>query len=154
MSLVQDVLGDVQIARIPSRIADYETLIDAAESVFELKGRNLEDACKKHAQNLMFYDVMLQECKTIEDTIKVKVDELEGRIYKRYNEQHQIKLGTNDIRQYVRGDPEYVTAVQILIEVVHTKRRLEAIVEALKSMGWSLNNIVKLRIAQLEDVNL
>ena len=63
-------------------------------------------------------------------------------------------LGTRDIQQYIKSEPQYVAAQTILLEVQHTKRRLEAIVEALKSLGWSLNNIVKLRIAQLEHVTL
>jgi hypothetical protein len=55
---------------------------------------------------------------------------------------------------YVRGDPEYVAANQILLDVAHTRKQLEAIVEAMKTMGWSLSNIVKLRVAQLDHIVL
>ena len=154
MSVVDETVGEVRLGKIPGRIAVYEQLIESAESVFQLSGRGLEESCKEHAQNLMFYDVMLQECKTIEETIKTKVEEIEGQLYKKYNENHNIKLSSTDIRQYIKGDAQYVKASEILLEVQHTKRRLEAIVEALKSMGWSLNNIVKLRIAQLDHVTL
>lgn len=154
MSVVDETVAEVRLGKIPGRIALYEQLIESAESVFELKGRGLEECCKSHAQDLMFYDVMLQECKTIEETIKVRVDEVEGNLYRSYNEKSNIKLSSTDIRQYIKGDPQYVTACQILLEVQHTKRRLEAVVEALKSMGWSINNITKLRIAQLDHVTL
>jgi len=154
MSLVSESLGDVQLGKIPGRIDIYEKLIDSAEALFSLQGKSLEECCKEHAQNLMFYDVMLQECKTIEDTIKSKIEEIEGQLYRRLNEGHQLKLSTSDIRQYIKGEPSYVQANQILLEIVHTRRRLEAIVEALKSLGWSLNNIVKLRVAQLDHVSL
>lgn len=150
MTVVDETVSEIRLGKIPGRIAIYEQLIDGAEEVFKLEGKGLEECCKVHAQNLMFYDVMLQECKTIEETIKGKVDEIEGQLYQKYHSGMQLKLSTTDIRQYIKGDPAFVKACEILLEVQHTKRRLEAIVEALRSMGWSINNITKLRIAQLE----
>jgi chaperonin cofactor prefoldin len=102
----------------------------------------------------MFYDVMLQECKSIEETIRYKIDELESTLYRNLNENSNRVLGTRDIQQYIKSDPQFVNAQEVLMEVIVVKRKLEAIVEALKSMGWSLNNITKLRIAQLEDAIL
>jgi hypothetical protein len=154
MTFVSDVKGELQLNKIPGRIALYEQLIDNAEPCFELEGKNLEDICKNHAKDLMFYDMMLQECKTIEDVIRVKVEEVESATYRSINESNKKALGTTEIRQYVKSDPQYIAAMEILLEVAHTKRRLESIVEALKSMGWSLGHIVKLRIAQLENTVL
>jgi hypothetical protein len=102
----------------------------------------------------MFYDVMLQECKTIEETIREKVEQVEASLYRRINENNQKALGVRETQLYVKSEPQYIDAMEILLEVVHTKRRLESIVEALKSMGWSLGHIVKLRIAQLENTIL
>jgi hypothetical protein len=51
---------------------------------------------------------------------------------------------------YIRGDPQIVEVIQVLLEVAHVKRQLEVIVEAFKTMGWSLSNIVKLRVAQID----
>lgn len=154
MSIVDETINEIRLGKIPGRIALYEQLIENAESVFELAGKGLEECCKAHAQNLMFYDVMLQECKTIEETIKFKVEEIESQLYQKYHTGMQLKLSSTDIRQYIKGDPIFVKACEILVEVQHTKRRLEAVVEALKSMGWSINNIVKLRIAQIEHATL
>jgi hypothetical protein len=154
MSIVSDTKRDVNLNKIPGRIELYEQLIDAAETCFTLEGRNLEDACKNHAKDLMFYDMMLQECKTIEETIREKVEEVEATLYRNINESNKKALGTREIQLYVKSEPQYVQAMEILLEVVHTKRRLESIVEALKSMGWSLGHIVKLRISQLENTVL
>ena len=154
MSIVSDTIGDIQINRIPGRIAVYEEMIENAEAVFQLSGVNLEEACKEHAQNLMAYDVTLQECKTIEDVIRFATEEIESKAFERYLNGMQIKHSVTEIKQLVKGDPQLLAATKILLEVQHTKRRLESIVEALRSMGWSLNNIVKLRIAQLDHINL
>ena len=150
MSIVTDTKRDLNLAKIPGRIELYEQLIEAAEGCFELNGRNLEDICKNQARDLMNYDMMFQECKTIEETIKVKIEELESSLYRKLNETNQKALGTREIQQYIKSEPQFIIASEILLEVVHVKRRLEAIVEALKSLGWSLSHIVKLRIAQME----
>lgn len=153
-SPVKDAINAINLKRVPTQIALYEQLIEAAEPIFKLEGRKLGEAVAQHAQDLMFYDVMLQECKTIEDVIRMKVEEIESNLYRKYNEGMQRALGQRDIVNYIKGDAAYVEAYEILLEVVHVKRQLEAIVEALKTMGWSLTNITKLRIAQLEHVNL
>ena len=154
MSLIKDTKKEINLNKIPARMVIYEELIDAAEACFELHDKNLEDACKNHAKDLMFYDMMLQECKTIEETIREKVEEIESSLYRKINDSSQKALGTREIQLYVKSEEQYVSAMEILLEVVHTKRRLESIVEALKSMGWSLGHIVKLRIAQLENTIL
>jgi len=150
MSIIQETTRELNLNIVPAKIALYEQLIDAAEPCFELNNKKLEDAVKIHSKDLMFYDLMLQECKTIEETIKTKVEEIESSCYKRISEGNKKALGTTEIKQYIKSEPKYVSAMEILLEVQHTKRRLESIVEALKSLGWSLSNIVKLRIAQLE----
>lgn len=154
MSMISETKRELNLNKIPGRIALYEQLIDAAEPCFQLEGKGLENACKNHAKDLMFYDMMFQECKTIEETIKYMIEGLESSLYRKINDSSQKALGTREIQLYIKSEPQYISAVEILLEVVHTKRKLESIVEALKSMGWSLNNIVKLRIAQLENIIL
>jgi hypothetical protein len=154
MSVVKDTISDVKLNKIPARLALYSQLIDNAEPLFNLENESLEGKCKEHAKNLMFYDLMLQECRTVEETIRTKIDEIESALYRKLNETSQRALGTRDIQQYIKSDPQFVAAQEIMLEVVHVKRQLEAIVEALKAMGWSINNITKLRIAQLEGTML
>jgi hypothetical protein len=154
MSVITEIYGELALKKLPARVALYEQLIETAEPLFNLDDKKLEAACKDQAKNLMFYDLMLQECKTVEDAIRVKIDEIESTLYRQLNENSNRVLGTRDIQQYIKSEPRYIDAQEILLEVTMVKRKLEAVVEALKSMGWSINNIVKLRIAQLEDTIL
>mgnify|MGYP000376689639 CR=1 FL=1 len=142
------------LAQIPDRLQVYEQLVAEAAPLFELRGKELEELNRDHAQNLMFYDLMLQEAKTIEEYLKLKMEETEGLIYRKYIESSARALGANDLKMYVRGDPEYVEANQILIDVAHIRKQLEAIVESMRTMGWSLSNIVKLRVGQLDHIVL
>jgi hypothetical protein len=153
MSFVSE-LKKVGLAQIPDRLELYDRLISEAVPIFELKGKSLEDANKEHAQNLYAYDLMLQEAKTIEGYLKGKLEEIEATRYKHYTESSARAMNATDLKMYVRSDPQYVEANQIMLDVAHTRNQLEALVEALKSMGWSLNNIVKLRVAQLDHIVL
>ena len=92
MSVISETLAEVQLHKIPARVALYDQLIDAAEPCFTLNNTNLEQLCKNHAKDLLFYDLMLQECKTIEDTIRLKCEEVESRIFRRLNEFNGNKL--------------------------------------------------------------
>jgi hypothetical protein len=153
MSIVKETIRSLNLNKVPERLALYEQLVQNAEPLFQLSGKGLEETCKEHAQNLMMYDLMLQECKTIEETIRAKMEEVEGELYQKYQTGPRA-LSTTDIKNYIKGDPRYVNAFEILLEVSHSKRQLEAVVEALKSMGWSINNIVKIRVAELSHVTL
>lgn len=154
MSFVSNTITDIQLKRMAQKLSLYDAMVNAAEPCFELSGKGLEEVCKKHAQDLMTYDQVLQECKTVEDVVRMKLEEKEGLLYKKYNENNQRALNRLDIGQYIKGDPEYVELYEVLLEVVFLKRKLESVVGALKSMGYSIANIVKLRIAQLEHVTL
>lgn len=153
-SIIKNTISDISIKKIPDRIALYEQLIDSAEPLFKLEGKTLEQCCKEHPRDLMFYDVTLQECKSIEDTIKEQLEIIEANLYKKFNENHSRALNSRDINQYIKGDQQYIDVYEILLEVIHIRRQLEAIVESLKSLGWALNNIVKIRIAQIEKMVL
>jgi hypothetical protein len=153
MSFVGD-LKKLSLSQIPDRMEIYEEYISSAEPYFELKGKNLEEANMQHVQILVIYDTMLQEAKTVEEYLKQKMDEVEASLYRHYIETSKRALGTTDLKMYVRGDPQYVEANQILLDVTHTRKQLEAIVEGMKLLGWTLSNIVKLRVAQLDHVVL
>jgi hypothetical protein len=153
MSTISE-MSDSNLQKVVDKLILYEKMIDDSKKCFELDGRNLEDACKKQSQNLMMYDVAFQECKTIQDLVETHRDVIKSNHWKRLNEKHAKSLTTRDIEAYIMGESDWVKMTELVLEVVETRRKLEAIVEALKSLGWSLSHIVKLRVAQLEHITL
>lgn len=147
-------LKNKPLAKIAEKLADYELIIQSSAPVFEMSGKKLEDICKAHPQDLSMYLLLLQECKTIEQYIETKAEEQEGLLYRKYIESGARALGATELKQYVKSDPQYVEIKTILAEVNHVKRSLESIVAALESMGWTLSNITKLRVAQMDHIIL
>lgn len=148
------VLKNEPLAKIADRLAAYELVIKGSEPVFELSGKRLEELIKQHAQDLSMYALLLQECKTIESFVETKAEEQEGQLYRKYHESGARALGANELAKYVKSDPSYVEIKHIMNDINHIRRSLEAIVSALETMGWSLTNITKLRIAQMDHVIL
>ena len=154
MSFVSDTITDINLKRMATRLEGYELLVQAAAPCFEITGKSLEEVSKRHAQDLHIYSQVLQECKTIEDVCRLKLEELEGQLYKKYNENQQRVLSQRDILQYIKGDPDYVQISEVVLSISLVRRQLESIVDTLKTMGWNINNITKIRISNLQDVYL
>lgn len=152
--LVVPELSDKTLQNIVGRVQLYDALIETAESIFKIDGKRLEEVLKEHASNLITFDTALQECKSIEDMVKARLERVKAEHWERLNERNQRQLNTRDIEAYIAGIPQYTEVLAVVMIIVEVKRKLEAIVNALTSFGWSLNNIVKLRVAQLDHITL
>jgi hypothetical protein len=150
MSLVGELKKASTLDAIAKRLEVYEILIAESKAIFELKGKKLEELIQDQAYNLVGYDQLLQECKTIENFMTSKLEQTEATLHKHYVENSQRALGARDLTMYIKGDQQFSDVNQVVMEVAHIRRQLEAIVEAIKSLGWGLNNITKLRIEQLD----
>lgn len=142
------------LGNLISILDDYDKKIGEAKACFQLEGEKLEDMCKKHAQDLYVYDSLLGELKVIENLMEMKASEAESIAYKFYNEKNGLKLSTSDLKMYVQSDQTYMDHKTLLFEVQRVRRQAEAVVEALKDLGWNLSHIVKIRVADLEDTIL
>ena len=133
-------------------LAEFERDLDegAIDRMFDMEGRRLEELCKEHSRNMVKYDTKFRELKSLEDFIKMKLEETKSIHWRKYTERYNVKLTGRDVEAYVAGEEDYVTMYQILLEVTNVKRKFEAIVEGLKNMGWNLSHITKLRVAQIE----
>jgi hypothetical protein len=150
MSIIGKLSRD-PIAVIPALLEEYDAFLGANEDLFETEGVLLEKLCKTLSKSQSIFDRKLQDLKTIEDYVRENLlGPIESRHWKRYNEGYSRSLSTRDIQAYIKGEPDYVAMYEVLLEVVHLKRQYEAVVEAIKTMHWQLNNVVKLRIEQLE----
>lgn len=153
MSVVAE-LSQKALHQVVEKVNLYDALVGTAEPMFQIDGRRLEEVLKAHAFNLITFDTALQECKSIEDLVRDRLDRVKSSHWERLNEKHSRSLNTKDIEAYIAGVPEYTEVLSVVLIVVEVRRKLEAVVNALTSMGWSLNNIVKLRVAQLDHITM
>ena len=147
-------LDESRLGEIIPLLDKFEQRIQAAEPIFELDGRKLEEVIRQVPKHQSSYDKTLQEAKAIEEWLLVLKEKRVGKHWKKYNEGYSRALTTRDIQAYIGAEKDIVELNQILVEIVLIKNNLIAIVEAIKNMGWMVGHITKLRVAELEQAIL
>ena len=147
-------LDESDSAKIIARIDSYEKRIAAAEPIFQLEHRRIEEVARTLPHYLSEYDRYLQELKALEDWLTTIKDKKVAKAWKKYNEGYSRTLTTRDIQAYIGGEKEIVDINQLIVEVTLLKNLMNAIVEALKQMGWMISHITKLRVAEMQDAIL
>lgn len=153
MSIVTEINGD--FSKIVSYLEKYDQYIVDAEPLFQLVGRKLEEVNRTLPGHLSRYKQLFDEIKSLEDFLSnVYLTRIVSRHFKAYNEKYPRALSTKDITIYIDNEEDVVTTKEIIIEVKIIKDKLQSIVEALEQLGWSLKNIVELRINEMQDAIL
>lgn len=150
LSLNENDFSDVIIKMMDK----FEAKIKAAEPIFNLDGRKLEEVIRTVPYHQASYDQTLQEVKAVEEWLLTMKEKRVAKAWKKFNEGYSRALTTRDIQAYIGGEKDIVEINQILIEIVLIKNNLAAIVDSIKQIGWMMGHITKLRIAELEEAIL
>ncbi len=153
MTIVSEISND--LSRVAIKIEEYSEYLEKyGPGCFDIENKLLEDVAKNHSKNLYNFSKRFHDLKSMEDIVKVRIDEIESAHWRKYTEKYSRALSTRDIQAYIQGESDYVAMYEVLLEVVHVKKQYEAVVETLKNMSWMINNITKIRIEQMEMVML
>ena len=153
MTYIDDI-AKCDVIEIKRRLEKLHNEVNEVVVFFDLDGKKLEVLNRDHPQHLMCYGLLLQEAKVIEEFVKGKLESIEAIIYKETIENSQRALTATDIKMWIKSDSRYTEYNQLLVDSGYVKNMLQSIIDALQTMGWSLSNIVKLRIAAIEDITL
>jgi len=145
------LLNEKDTAGIMSQLSKFETEIDRAEPLFKIEGMRLELICRDLPHHICRYKQLLQEAKAFEDWLTSKRDKTDSKLWKQYNEKYTRSLTTRDIQAYIGGEPEHVAWTELILEATHAKNKLGAICDAFEAMHWMAGNMVKLRVAEVQD---
>jgi hypothetical protein len=147
-------LSEDKLEEIIPKLEQYEKKVAAAEPIFKLDGRRLEEILRTLPHYQSSYDQSYQEMKALEDWLINIKEKRVGKLWKKYNEGYSRALTTRDIQAYIAGEKEIIELNQIIIEATLIKNHLNSIVEALKNMGWMVGHVTKLRVAEMQDAIL
>lgn len=152
-TVIADTIND--LTTIVKYIDAAKEYLDSAEDRYlNFDEMNLEQISKNHAKNLYRTNKAINEMKGIEDTLKSKLQQVESKHWKKYNENYQRALSQRDIVAYISGEPEHVALTELQLEVQFVKRQLEALFDALKDMGWQIKTVTELRVNELHNTVL
>ena len=141
------------VGKIPEAIKHYESeLIDARKEV-KLAG-NVGKASAAMPGIVEHRFNQLQEIEAILNYMNIELRRLRSSYFKKYLENYQRALSSRDVEKYVDGEADVVDYEKIINEFALLRNKWLGVLKALDQKQWQITNIVKLRVAGMEDATL
>lgn len=152
MSRILDISG--KLHNIVNVLAEYEEALQEAEQHIAIKGKRLEAANVENAAWQVYFDQKKIELYTLVKYMDAEVQRVRGKLFRSYKENHSRELNEREINRYIDNEEAYLTMNELKLEVQELHEKYTAVVDAFRSRGFALNNITRIRVASLEDVEL
>jgi len=141
------------ISRIPDAIDFFERELIDARSEVKLKG-NVERAAAEMPGIVEHRFNQLQEIEAILEYLNIELRRLRSSFFKKYLENYQRALSSRDVEKYVDGEADVVDYEKVINEFALMRNKWLGVLKALDQKQWQITNIVKLRVAGMEDASL
>lgn len=134
-------------------IAYFENEISEARGEIPIKG-NLERASASLPGISEYRFNQLQEVESILEHLNIKLRKKRSEVFKKFLENYNRQLSSRDAEKYVDGDNDVVALTELVNQFALVRNQYLGIMRGLESKSFQLNNIVKLRTAGLESINI
>jgi hypothetical protein len=141
------------ISNIPDAIAYFELELQEARSDARVTG-NIEKASAAMPGIVEQRFSQLQEIEAILEYLNIELRRLRSQLFRKYLETYQRALTSRDVEKYVDGEADVIDYEKIINEFALLRNKWLGITKALDIKQWQLSNIIKLRVAGMEDATL
>jgi hypothetical protein len=151
MGFYSEVARDV--SKIPEAIKHFEQELLDARTEVKLKG-NVERAAAEMPGIVEHRFNQLQEIEAILNYLNIELRRLRSSFFKKYLENYQRALSSRDVEKYVDGEADVVDYEKIINEFALLRNKWLGLLKGLDQKQWQITNVVKLRVAGMEDASL
>jgi hypothetical protein len=141
------------ISKIPDAVAHFELELSEARKEVKLHG-NVERAAAEMPGIVEHRFNQLQEIEAILNYLNIELRRLRSSFFKKYLENYQRALSSRDVEKYVDGEADVVDYEKIINEFALMRNKWLGVLKALDQKQWQITNVVKLRVAGMEDATL
>jgi hypothetical protein len=141
------------INQIPAAIQYFENELVQARAEVKLKG-NVEKAAAEMPGIVEYRFNQLQEIEAILNYLNIELRRLRSSFFKKYLENYQRALSSRDVEKYVDGEADVVDYEKIINECALMRNKWLGLLKGLDQKQWQITNVVKLRVAGMEDATL
>ena len=141
------------VSKIPDAIAHYESELVQARQECKLVG-NVEKSSAAMPGIVEHRFNQLQEIEAILNYLNIELRRLRSSYFKKYLENYQRALSSRDVEKYVDGEADVVDYEKIINEFALMRNKWLGVLKALDQKQWQITNVVKLRVAGMEDASL
>ena len=151
MGWYTDIAKD--ISNIPDAVLYFEAELVEARKECKLTG-NVERASAAMPGIVEHRFGQLQEIEAILEYLNIELRRLKSTHFRKYLENYQRALSSQDCHRYVEGEADVVDFEKIINEFALLRNKWLGITKALDQKQWQITNIVKLRVAGMEDASV
>jgi hypothetical protein len=141
------------ISNIPDAVAHYESELLEAKKDARIAG-NIERASASMPGIVETRFNQLQEIEAILEYLNIELRRLRSQYFRKYLENYQRSLSSRDCEKFVDGEADVVDFEKIINEFALLRNKWLGIIKALDQKQWHLSNIIKLRVAGMEDASV
>jgi hypothetical protein len=141
------------ISNIPDAVEYFENELMSAKDECRITG-NLEKAAASMPGIVEQRFNQLQEIEAILEYLNIELRRLKSSHFRKYLESYARALSSRDVEKYVEGEADVVDMEKIINEFALLRNKWLGITKALDQKQWQITNIVKLRVAGMEDARL
>ncbi len=141
------------ISNIPDAVAHYETELLEAKKDARIAG-NIEKASASMPGIVENRFNQLQEIEAILEYLNIELRRLRSQHFRKYLENYQRALSSRDCEKFVEGEADVVDFEKIINDFALLRNKWLGIIKALDQKQWHLSNIIKLRVAGMEDASI
>jgi len=141
------------IRKIPEALDYYNDQLLQAKKEIRIFG-SLEKAAAEMPGLVEQRFNQLQELEAILEYLNIELRRLRSTFFKKYLENYQRSLSSRDCEKYVDGEADVVDMEKIINEFALMRNKWLGITKGLDQKQWQITNIVKLRVAGMEDATI
>jgi hypothetical protein len=141
------------ISYIPDAVEYFNGELDNARMECRITG-NVEKAAASMPGIVEQRFSQLQEIEAVLEYLNIELRRLKSSHFRKYLENYQRALSSRDCEKFVEGEADVVDFEKIINEFALLRNKWLGITKALDQKQWQITNIVKLRVAGMEDASL
>ena len=141
------------ISHIPDAVQYYNDELEEARKEVRVFG-NIEKASAAMPGIVEQRFSQLQEIEAILEYLNIELRRLKSQNFRKYLENYQRALSSRDCEKFVEGEADVVDFEKIINEFALLRNKWLSVIKALDQKQWQITNIVKLRVAGMEDASV
>jgi hypothetical protein len=141
------------ISHIPDAVDHFNAELQDARQQVKLSG-NVEKAAASMPGIVEHRFSQLQEIEAILEYLNIELRRLKSQHFRKYLENYQRALSSRDCEKFVEGEADVVDFEKIINEFALLRNKWLGITKGLDQKQWQITNVVKLRVAGMEDASV
>lgn len=149
MSAVYKIKDD--LSNFDTVLDTYDAIIDGYEKDLGIDGRTYMQANVQQAAYIGYYVQIGKELDVMLLDMELRVKVQRAKAFKRVQQQSAQTHTEKSMNMMIDGDPHVISHTKAALEVKERAMKMDAIVEAFKQRGFSLNNLLKMRQGEFQN---